>query len=157
MLHQAHEQRFITIVYALLEVRDDEVHARIACAGHPPAIVVPPVGDPIVVAASGDLLGVWPDPRLNEVELTVGPGGSLVFYTDGVTDQGPGLERSPVRAIRKLTGARSAAALADALRSEDGKWAETPRDDVAIVALRYLPAESAVGGGAGLTVASATA
>jgi hypothetical protein len=47
--------------------------------------------------------------------------------------------------------------LADALRDAAGDWAQTPRDDVAIVALRYLPAESAVGDGTGLTVGSATA
>jgi hypothetical protein len=59
-----------------------------------------------------------------------------------VTDQCPGAERSPERAIRKLHGDRSAAALADALRDEARRWTDTPRDDVAIVALRFLPAEA---------------
>ena len=142
MLHQAAEQRFITIIYTLLEVRDAVAHVRIACAGHPPAIAVSPTGEPASVPASGDLLAVWPDIRLHEVELTLQPGASLVFYTDGVTDQGPGAERSPERAIRKLHGDRSADALADALRVEAERWTDTPRDDVAIVALRFLPAQA---------------
>ncbi|HET6868147.1 MAG TPA: SpoIIE family protein phosphatase [Solirubrobacteraceae bacterium] len=142
MLHQAVEQRFITIIYALLEVRDAAAHVRIACAGHPPAIAVAPSGEPAAVPASGDLLAVWPDIRLHEVELTLQPGASLVFYTDGVTDQGPGVDRSPERAICKLHEDRSADALADALRDEAKRWTDTPRDDVAIVALRFLPAQA---------------
>jgi serine phosphatase RsbU (regulator of sigma subunit) len=142
MRDQAAEQRFITIIYALLEVRDASAHVRIACAGHPPALAVSPAGEPAAVPASGDLLAVWPDIRLHEVELTLQPGASLVFYTDGVTDQGPGAERSPERAIRKLHGDRTAGALADALRNEAERWTDTPRDDVAIVALRFLPAQA---------------
>jgi CHASE3 domain sensor protein len=152
MRHQAEEQRFITIIYALFEVRDSVAHVRIACAGHPPAIAVSATGEPAAVPASGDLLAVWPDIRLHEVELTLQPGASLVFYTDGVTDQGPGVERSPERAIRKLSGDRGAGALADALRDEARRWTDAPRDDVAIVALRYLPAEAP-----GLTVGPAAA
>jgi serine phosphatase RsbU (regulator of sigma subunit) len=142
MCHQAAEQRFITIIYALLEVREAVAHVRIACAGHPPAIAVSPTGEPATVPASGDLLAVWQDIRLHEVELTLQPGASLIFYTDGVTDQGPGVPRSPERAIRKLHGDRSADALADALRDEARRWTDTPRDDVAIVALRFLPAQA---------------
>jgi len=152
MRNQAAEQRFITIIYALLEVRESVAHVRIACAGHPPAIAVSPSGEPAIVPASGDLLAVWPEIRLHEVELTLQPGASLVFYTDGVTDQGPGVERSAERAIRKLHGERSADALADALRDEARRWTNAPRDDVAIVALRYLPAEAS-----GLTVGPAAA
>jgi sigma-B regulation protein RsbU (phosphoserine phosphatase) len=140
--HQAEEPRFITIIYALLEVRDAVAHVRIACAGHPPAIAVSPSGEPAPVPASGDLLAVWPDIRLHQVELTLEPGASLVFYTDGVTDQGPGVPRSPERAIRKLHGDRSADALAEALRDEAERWTDKPRDDVAIVALRFVPAQA---------------
>src|SRR5581483_11005291 len=136
------EERFITIIYALLEVRDSVAHLQIACAGHPPAIAVSPSGEPVTVPAFGDLLAVWPEIRLHEVELTLQPGASLVFYTDGVTDQGPGVTRSAERAIRTLHGERSAEALADALSAEARRWTDAPRDDVAIVALRYLPAKS---------------
>jgi CHASE3 domain sensor protein len=156
LLHQAPDHRFITIIYALLDVRDTTAQVRIACAGHPPAIVVSPAGEPAPVPASGDLLAVWPDIRLHEVEMTLEPGASLVFYTDGVTDQGPGVDRSPERAIRKLTGDRSADALADALRNEAGRWTNAARDDVAIVALRYLPSEAG-GREPGLTAGRAAA
>ncbi len=109
MRHQASEQRFITIIYALLEVQDGAAHVRIACAGHPPAIAVSASGEPAAVPASGDLLAVWPDIRLHEVEVTLQPGASLVFYTDGVTDQGPGVERSPERVALRPRPGRSGA------------------------------------------------
>jgi CHASE3 domain sensor protein len=157
MLHQTHEPRFITIIYALLDLRDAEAQVRIASGGHPPAIAVSAAGEPAPVPASGDLLAVWPDIRLNEVELTLQPGASLVLYTDGVTDQGPGIERSPVHAIRKLSGERSADAIAQALQHEAGKWGDVPRDDVAIVALRYLPAKRGLHQEPGLTLGSAAA
>ena len=76
----------------------------VACAGHPPAIVVSPRGEPERVDAYGDLLGVWPDVRLRGVELELRPGEALVLYTDGVTDQGPthpGLERSAEQLLRR--------------------------------------------------------
>ncbi len=157
MIHQAHERRFITMIYALLDVRETEARVRLACGGHPPAIAVSAAGEPAMVRASGDLLGVWEDIRVHEAELTLRPGAGLVFYTDGVTDQGPGIERSPVRAIRKLAGDRSANALADALRDEAGRWGEAPRDDVAIVAVRYIPTSGGSRHEPGLTVGTATA
>jgi CHASE3 domain sensor protein len=144
MLRQGLEGRFITLAYALLDIRADEARVAVACAGHPPAILVSPRGEPEQVQAFGDLLGVWPDIRLREVELELRPGAALVLYTDGVTDQGPthpGLERSAEQLLRRPGSERSADALADALLDETGQPAGVVRDDVAIVAVRYVPPE----------------
>jgi CHASE3 domain sensor protein len=141
MLRQGLEGRFITLAYALLEIRPDEARVAVACAGHPPAILVSPRGEPEPVEAFGDLLGVWPDIRLQQVELELAPGEALVLYTDGVTDQGPGLERSAEQLLRRPGSERSAEALADALLDEAGQPAGAVRDDLAIVAVRYVPPE----------------
>ncbi len=137
MLRQDLGGRFITIVYALLAVGTDETHLTVACAGHPPAIFVSNDGEPATLAARGDLLGIWPEIRLDQVSLRLGDGDSIVLYTDGVTDPGPGDARSPEHALRGLSTAPTANALADALRDEAGRASAVPRDDVAIVALRY--------------------
>jgi CHASE3 domain sensor protein len=139
MLRQDLDGRFITLVYALLEVRAEEARVTIACGGHPPAIVVSRDGEPMRVAASGDLLGVWPDIRLEQVELPLRPGDGLLLYTDGVTDQGPGPGRLLEDALSRLTVDRSAETLADTLQAEAERSGGAPRDDVAIIALRYVP------------------
>jgi sigma-B regulation protein RsbU (phosphoserine phosphatase) len=124
----------------LLDVGATQARVTIGCAGHPPPIFVPHEGEPVPVRARGDVLGLWPDIRLREVELALNAGDGLVMYTDGVSDHGPGAERSPEAALRRVRRGQNAEALADALLNEAGREAEVPRDDVAIVALRYLSA-----------------
>lgn len=138
MLREGLDGRFITIVYALVHIGAAEARVTVACAGHPPAIHVPDAGEPRRLAAHGDLLGIWPEVRLEQVEVALLEGESLVLYTDGVTDQGPGAEGSPEHALRGRNGGPSAGALADALLGEAERSSPVPRDDVAIVALRYL-------------------
>ncbi|HUA07214.1 MAG TPA: SpoIIE family protein phosphatase [Solirubrobacteraceae bacterium] len=130
--------RFITIVYALLSVGGDEAHVTVACAGHPPAIFVSDVGEPETLGAHGDLLGIWPEVRLDQVDVRLGPGDSLVLYSDGVTDQGPGSDGSPEHALRAVTAAPTADGLADALRAEAERVSLVTRDDVAVVVVRYV-------------------
>jgi serine phosphatase RsbU (regulator of sigma subunit)/CHASE3 domain sensor protein len=137
MLRQELGGRFITIIYALLTVGTTEAHLSVACAGHPPAIFVSGEGEPATLGARGDLLGIWPEIRLEQVSLRLGAGDSLVLYTDGVTDPGPGAERSPEFVLRGVSAAPTAGALADALRDVAVREGSVPRDDVAIVALRY--------------------
>jgi CHASE3 domain sensor protein len=140
MLRQDLGGRFITVVYALLDVGATQARVTIGCAGHPPPIFVPHEGEPVPVRARGDVLGLWPDIRLQEVEVALHAGDGLVMYTDGVSDHGPGAERSPEAALRRVRRNQNAEALADALLNEAGREAEAPRDDIAIVALRYLSA-----------------
>jgi serine phosphatase RsbU (regulator of sigma subunit)/CHASE3 domain sensor protein len=138
MLRQYADGRFITVVYALLSVREGEVHVTVACAGHPPAIFVSDDGDPATLAAHGDLIGIWPEIRLEQVDLRLRPGESLVLYSDGVTDQGPGLAQSPEHALRSVTAEPTADALADALRDQAERANAPTRDDVAVVVVRNV-------------------
>lgn len=138
MLRQDLGGRFITIAYALLSVSASEARVTVACAGHPPALFVSDAGEAAPLGAQGDLLGIWPEIRLEQVDLRLGAGDSLVLYTDGVTDQGPGAARSPEQVIRDLGSEPSASALADALRDAAERSSPVARDDVAIVALRFL-------------------
>jgi serine phosphatase RsbU (regulator of sigma subunit) len=92
------------------------------------------------VGAPGTLLGIVPDPDLEDSRVVIRPGEALVLYTDGVTDSA-----APSRIW-------SASELVDAVGPPTGLDADTiaervmqaalsgaggePRDDIAILVLK---------------------
>ena len=76
-----------TLVYAQLGV--DTGSLRFACAGHPPPIIIEPVGDP-AVAWEGRSLPINAYPSVGtrpEAGLSLPPGSTVVLYTDGLIEQ----------------------------------------------------------------------
>ncbi|HEX4011382.1 MAG TPA: SpoIIE family protein phosphatase [Solirubrobacteraceae bacterium] len=131
--------RFITAAYLLLTVSGGHIEASLACAGHPPGILVPASGAPSVLPARGTLLGVWPEIRLDTANVRLAHGDGIVLYTDGVSDPGPGPERVPARALGDRPRDATADQLADALQSlAQEPAAGVQRDDIAIVAVRFV-------------------
>jgi serine phosphatase RsbU (regulator of sigma subunit) len=141
--------RFITVALLLVEVADGAMEATLACAGHPPGILVPATGEPSVLAARGTLLGVWPDIRLQTCDLRLARGDSIVLYTDGVSDPGPGPMRLPVQALSDRPDGADAEQLADALQAYARQPEGPQRDDIAILALRFLDERGERQGAAG--------
>jgi serine phosphatase RsbU (regulator of sigma subunit) len=131
--------RFITIAYLLVTPGDHGAHAELACAGHPPGILVPGAGDPVPLPAHGALLGIWPEITLESCEVELAPGDGVVLYTDGVSDPGPGPQRLPVQALRGQPPGADAEALAGALERYALREAAPQRDDIAIIAFRLCP------------------
>ena len=138
MLGHGPDGQFITAACVRLGVEPGGARLAIACAGHPAPILVPADAAPAAVAALGDLLGILPTIRLQTAEAELRPGDGLVAYTDGVTDQGPELRRSPEQALAERSagdGARELVSILEALASQPiGRH----RDDIAILALRFL-------------------
>jgi CHASE3 domain sensor protein len=143
MLNLELDGRFITIAYLLVSPGEHGAHAVLACAGHPPAILVPAEGDPVPLPAHGALLGIWPEISLESSQVDLSPGDSIVLYTDGVSDPGPGPQRLPVQVLRSRPPGADADALAGALESYALSEAEPRRDDIAIIAFRLCPEPSA--------------
>jgi len=138
MLRNSLGGRFITIAYLLLEVGEDSVDVSIACAGHPPPILVPAAGGPVAVGARGTILGIWPDIGLTSAEVQLSPGDSLIAYTDGVTDQGPGITSASLgEALYDRAPTAGAEELADLLERYAHRSRTEPRDDIAILALQF--------------------
>lgn len=76
---------FITALCAILDPKAGRV--RVASAGHEPPLLIPGDGGPIAeVGGSGVLLGAFATIGPSEVDVTLAPGDTLFFYTDGVTD-----------------------------------------------------------------------
>lgn len=133
-----HDGRFITAVCMRVNLKADSARIEVACAGHPPPILVPRGGAARAVPADGDLLGVLPDIRLRLAEVELRAGDSLVAYTDGVTDLGPEMRRSPEDALQERGPDADAEQLARILDELAHQPAGGHPDDVAIVALRFV-------------------
>jgi serine phosphatase RsbU (regulator of sigma subunit) len=147
LLGEALEGRFVTVAYLLLTLENGRAHVSLACAGHPPPILVPAAGDPRALPSRGTVLGIWPDIRLQTTELALDRGDTILLYTDGVSDPGPGPERRPDEVLRGHEQGADAGQLADALERYATEPAEAQRDDIAIVAVQF--AERRRGGGSG--------
>jgi serine phosphatase RsbU (regulator of sigma subunit) len=147
LLGEGLEGRFVTVAYLLLTLENGTAHVSLACAGHPPPILVPAAGDPRALPSRGTVLGIWPDIRLQTTELALERGDTILLYTDGVSDPGPGPERRPEEAVRGHVDGADAGQLADALERYATEPAQAQRDDIAIVAVQF--SERRRGGGPG--------
>jgi serine phosphatase RsbU (regulator of sigma subunit) len=126
---------------ASLVISPDRGSGELLMAGHPPPIVLGPPCRPVGDGEYGHLLGVMPDPMWKPVRITLGPGCSLLLYTDGLIEG-----RAAPRAVERL-GIEGLITLADDLTARglratallDGLLAEAVRrnggpltDDVAL-------------------------
>lgn len=138
-------ERYCTAAVVLLRPDPTEpatVLARLSVAGHPPPLLHDPRGSmpSRAVAGTGRLLGAFPEVSLEDTEMRLSGGATLLLYTDGVTE---------ARIDGNLYGeeelclafARHSAAdaqtlaesvVAGALAFEGGR----SRDDIAVVVLR---------------------
>jgi PAS domain S-box-containing protein len=82
--------RFTTMALATFrvpaEAPDDDLTLTVASGGHPPAFVRRADGSVEVVTCQGTLLGLLPELHLETVEVRLGKGDTVLFYTDGATE-----------------------------------------------------------------------
>ena len=137
--HSESEERFVTVLALLLEMKGDRALVRIAGGGHPHPLLVRAGGEVEIVSVPGVLVGMFPDARYEERELELGPGEGLFLYTDGLTDaQAPErvLTAQDVAMAIEMAGARTARDLVAAAGGLVDTAGEVgPRDDIAILAL----------------------
>ena len=143
LLRQQGDRRFCTVAYAYLEALDGGARVGFASGGHPLPVVLRADGRVEWLGEHGMLLGVVPEPRLEDRSAELSPGDALVFYTDGVTEAGgaeaPLGEEALAEVVATCAGL-DADAIAGrietaALEAEGG----SPRDDIAVVVLRVAP------------------
>ncbi|HEX6654188.1 MAG TPA: SpoIIE family protein phosphatase [Thermoleophilaceae bacterium] len=141
LLRQRDDRRFCTVAYAYLEKLDHGARAGISTGGHPLPLLLRADGSVEPVGAPGTLLGVVPDPNLADHLVTLEPGDSLVFYTDGVIEtransDGVLDERRLAELVATCAGSGPDAIAARieeaAVMSQNG----LPRDDIAVLVLR---------------------
>lgn len=85
LLHQrTTPERFTTAVVCSFDRESGTV--TLASAGHNPVLLVRAAGDHRWIEATGIPLGLLGTARFDQVELQLGRGDVLVFYTDGITE-----------------------------------------------------------------------
>jgi serine phosphatase RsbU (regulator of sigma subunit) len=140
LLRQRDDRRFCTVAYAYLEKLDHGARAGISTGGHPLPLLLRVDGSVEPVGAPGTLLGVVPDPNLEDRTVTLGPGDTLVFYTDGVIESRVGDGVLDERRLAELvatcagSGPDTIASRVEeaAVMSQNGR----PKDDIAVLVLQ---------------------
>jgi serine phosphatase RsbU (regulator of sigma subunit)/PAS domain-containing protein len=141
LLTQRIGSEFCTVCVGTLAPRSGAAASlRLALGGHPPALVLRADGTVEAHGEPGTLIGVFADPDLEEREVLLGAGDTVLLYTDGVTEAGPAGQEIGEHGLAGLLGdlrgqpaERIVAAVERAaVAAQDGR----PRDDIALIALR---------------------
>jgi serine phosphatase RsbU (regulator of sigma subunit) len=134
------EPRFCTVGLAVLEPAADGARATVCVAGHPLPLVARADGRVETVGRPGTLLGVGRDVDLWDVTVHLGPGDSLVSFTDGIVERHQArrfFEEEGVAAVLQATRGLAADAVAAAVEDAARRFVEgTPSDDMAVVVVR---------------------
>ena len=129
LLRQRNDLRFCTVAYAY-SVVGEGARVGLASGGHPLPLLLRPDGDRRAVGEPGTLLGIVPDPRLEDAPCRCRHGDALVFYTDGVTEsRGADGSLGRGQAGRAALGLRRPGADAIAAEVEGAARARTPGRD----------------------------
>jgi PAS domain S-box-containing protein len=136
--------RFCTAFYVGVRPGRGGLELRYASAGHPPPLVVRADGRiEELEGGRGPLAGATSDAEYPEGADHLGPGEVLLLYTDGVTEistddmrRGEAELRTTLESLQGATATEVVAAVEERVVAlQDG----TPRDDIALVALRVPP------------------
>lgn len=141
--HNEAEPRFCTVCLARVELTPHGAAITLALGGHPLPFVLGADGAVRQVGRPGSLLGVIDDATMSDEDHHLGPGESLVLYTDGITERHQGGSFFGEAGIEEVLAA-SAGLTADQIagRLEDAarRFVEGPAsDDMAVVVVRVPP------------------
>jgi phosphoserine phosphatase RsbU/P len=130
--------RFCTVALVHLHRADGAWTATVSCGGHPLPILLRNGCPPAPLGRPGTLLGVFEAVDLDESDVVLQPGDTVVLYTDGVTEgrrDGEWFGDDGLEAVlaQRPTSARSAVdrVLDQAVGFQSGH----PRDDIVVVAV----------------------
>ncbi len=130
-----------TAVCLVLHTGTGELHW--ARAGHPPPLLLEPAGTTRFLDGTvGSILGVAGSPPITEGRTRLGPGSTVLLYTDGLVERrGEDIDEGLVRLAKALAG-HPTTPVADLVPAvvEAALLGSGPVDDVAIVAVRLRAA-----------------
>jgi sigma-B regulation protein RsbU (phosphoserine phosphatase) len=81
------DPRYCTVTFGVLRPQDGGYHVTLAGGGHPPALLLRADGTADYQdTPGGQLVGILPNARFATVTRRLGPGDTLLLYTDGLTE-----------------------------------------------------------------------
>ncbi|MGC4810469.1 SpoIIE family protein phosphatase [Micromonospora sp. DT228] len=133
--------RYCTLALAAVGLGPgDQLDVSLHLAGHDQPVLLAGAGGAGFVGTSGTALGLLDTITSPTAKITLAPGDSLIFYTDGVTERRRGRELFGTDRLRDAAAplaGYSADVVAARLRSAAINFSvEPPRDDIAILVLR---------------------
>ncbi|MFE9803552.1 PP2C family protein-serine/threonine phosphatase [Streptomyces goshikiensis] len=148
------DPRYCTAIFGTLEPDPGtgQVTVRLASGGHPPALVLRADGTADFLPTPGGLLiGILPNAPFAPATATLGPGDTLLLYTDGLTEARTGEGRSALygdealRAFAADHAGRPPSAVMEALTSLLDGFGDGLDDDTALLALGVPAARPTTG------------
>lgn len=135
---------FCTASCARIDLREDgSAGLTVANGGHPLPLVLHANGTVESAGLPGTLLGMLDRPSLQDVDMTLEPGDTLVLYTDGLAEAYAPRQLVEVEDIARELGRCIGASPTEILESLAAAFVAdgvgTPRDDIAMLALRVRP------------------
>jgi sigma-B regulation protein RsbU (phosphoserine phosphatase) len=132
------DDRFMSVVFMTLAGPGEPL--TLASAGHPPPLLIAPDGRVAPVPTQGTVLACVAFPHLEDVEVDLAPGATLLLYTDGVTEAGAGAHRLGEQGLIEVArahGRDDVAQLAAQVDRAAGRLAgPAPADDAAVLVVR---------------------
>src|SRR5665213_886710 len=140
LLRQPPGADLCTVCLIMLVREEDGARLTIALAGHPPPLLIGREGNVEQVGRSGTVLGVVDPVSIEEAEIEIAAGETLLLYTDGVIEAGRPSRLLGEQGLLELCGTAPGLSLAAFLENiEAAALARTEgqlRDDIALLALR---------------------
>jgi sigma-B regulation protein RsbU (phosphoserine phosphatase) len=136
----ADEARYCTVVFGLLTPGGDGFDLTVASGGHLPALIIRADGRVDVLdTPGGNLIGVLPEARIVLASTRLGPGDSVLLYTDGIIEarraDGTMLGEEHLRALAASLATTGADAIIAALARTLAELGDRFSDDTALLAL----------------------
>ncbi|HIV57672.1 MAG TPA: SpoIIE family protein phosphatase [Candidatus Stackebrandtia faecavium] len=143
LLEQPEEGRYATLATSLLTRNGNDLDIELVLSGHERPLLLHADGKCEFVGNLGTAVGLLPSLSVNTAQVTLKPGDSLVFFTDGVTERRDGTSlfghSGIARCLRPLAG-YPANVIAAKLRTEVLNYSdEDPRDDMAVLVISNDP------------------
>jgi serine phosphatase RsbU (regulator of sigma subunit) len=140
LLREVREESFCTVAVARLSQHRRGALLTACAGGHPAPLILRPDGSIEEATSPGTLLGIYHEISVTDRESVLTPGESVVFYTDGVTEERRHGEQFGEERLRELLsgcGGLSATGIAERIERAVLQFQPVaPADDLAVLVIR---------------------